>query len=96
MNTQLTTGDLARQSDRAGGRSLDSILRTLTVSVALLVFGFSAPMVFADHMGNHERGVDQSVTECSADAGVRSATEAAEPAGQDETTPARPFDGRPW
>jgi hypothetical protein len=96
MNTHLTTDDLARETVPAGGRRLDSILRTLTVAVALLVFGYSAPMVFADHMGNHERSVDQSVTECSADAGVRSATEAAEPAVQDETTPARPFDSRPW
>jgi hypothetical protein len=96
MNTHLTTDDLARQTVPASGRTLDSILRTLTVAVALLVFGFSAPMVFADHMGNHERTVDQSVTECSSDEGVLSATEATEPAEEDETVPARPFELRPW
>ena len=63
MNTQQTS-DMARQTDRAGGRRLDSILRTLTVAVALLVFGFSAPMVFADHMGNHERPLDGSAGDC--------------------------------
>jgi hypothetical protein len=96
MSTQQTSNDLARQIDRAGGRRLDSILRMLTVAVALMVFGFSAPMVFADHMGNHERSVDQSVTECSSDEGVLSATEEREPVEEEETVPARPFELRPW
>ena len=120
MNTQQTSNDMAQQIDRAGGRTLDSILRTLTVAVALLVFGFSAPMVFADHMGNHERAPEASTSDCGEEAaeldsaavygpgtgevfsaegpdgGVLSATEATEPAAEDETVPARPFDFRPW
>src|SRR5215216_3433953 len=67
MNTQQTSPDMARQIDRAAGRRLDSILRTLTVAVALLVFGFSAPMVFADHMGNHQRGPAESSEPASPD-----------------------------
>lgn len=50
MSTQQTSDDMTRQTDRAGGRRLDSILRTLTVAIGLLIFGVSAPMVFADHM----------------------------------------------
>jgi hypothetical protein len=95
MNTQQTTDDLARQTVPASGRTLDSILRTLTVAVALLVFGFSAPMVFADHMGNHLLTTDQSVTECNSDTGVLSATEATEPAVQDKTQPVLPFNAGP-
>jgi hypothetical protein len=56
MNTQHTSDDMARPTTRTGSRRLDSILRTLTVAIALLVFGVSAPMALADHMGNHERG----------------------------------------
>lgn len=60
MNTQQTSTDLARQIDRARGRTLDSILRALTVAAALLVFGLFAPTAFADHMGNHLRPRDNS------------------------------------
>jgi hypothetical protein len=63
MNTQQTSDDMARQTDRPGTRRLDSFLRTLTVAVALIVFGVSAPMALADHMGNHERGPAESA-EC--------------------------------
>jgi hypothetical protein len=89
MKTQLTTVDLARQTNRACDRMLNSILRTLTVAVALLIFGFSSSMVLADHMGNHARYNDQSVTECSSDSGVLSATDAA-PVGQGGTHPVLP------
>jgi hypothetical protein len=68
MNTHLTTDDLARETVPAGGGRLDSILRTLTVAVALMVFGFSAPMVFADHMGNHERAPEASTSDCGEEA----------------------------
>ena len=67
MNTQQTSDDQARPTTRTGSCRLDSFLRTLTVAVALLVFGFSAPMAFADHMGNHERGKAES-TECGKEA----------------------------
>jgi hypothetical protein len=63
MNTQQTSDDMARPTTRPGSRRLDSILRTLTVAVALIVFGVSAPIAFADHMGNHERG-EAEVAEC--------------------------------
>ena len=63
MNTQQTSDDQARPTTRTGSCRLDSFIRTLTVAVALLVFGFSAPMAFADHMGNHERGEPESA-EC--------------------------------
>lgn len=59
MNTQRTSNDSTRRADRAGGHTLDSILRSLTVAVALLVFGFSAQMVVADHMGNQNTPVDE-------------------------------------
>ena len=95
MNTPLMSHDTTPQTDRLGGRRLDSALRTVTVAVALLVFGFSAPMVFADHMGNHLLTTDQSVTECNSDTGVLSATEATEPAVQDKTQPVLPFNAGP-
>ena len=58
MNTQQTPPNPVRQSRR----TLDSFLRTLTVAAALLVFGVSAPMAVADHMGNHERGSAESAS----------------------------------
>ena len=120
MNTQEMSDDETRPTKGSGIRMFDSILRTLTVAVALVIFGFSAPMVFADHMGNHERPIEESTSDCgekaaeldstalygpgtgevfsaeSLDGGVFTATEAPEPAVQDETAPARPFDSRPW
>ena len=60
MNPQQTSDSMPRPTNRADGRRIDSILRTLTVAVALLVFGVSAPMAVADHMGNHERGPAES------------------------------------
>jgi hypothetical protein len=86
MNTHQMSDDVVRQIDRAGGRRLDSILRTLTVGIALLVFGFSAPMVVADHMGNHERGSAESAG-CGKEA---SETEAADAQEQSSLTYGRP------
>ena len=86
MNTHQTSDDMARQTDRARGRRLDSILRTFTVAVALLIFGFSAPMVVADHMGNHERGPAESAG-CGKEA---SGAEAANSEEQSSLTYGRP------
>jgi hypothetical protein len=68
MSTLQTSSNSTRPTTRTGSRRLDSILRTLTVAVALLVFGVSAPMALADHMGNHERGEAESA-ECGKAAG---------------------------
>jgi hypothetical protein len=86
MNTQQMSDDVVRQTDLAGGRRLDSMLRTITVAVALLTFGISAPMVFADHMGNHERGSAESAG-CGKEA---SETEAADAQEQSSLTYGRP------
>lgn len=111
MSTQQTSSDRTRQTGREGGRTLDSILRALTVAVALLAFGLSAPMTFADHM----RPPEESTSDCGAETdeveGANASTqtqlaaqggEALGVSGSDdsdqptETESARPFDGRPW
>jgi hypothetical protein len=98
MNTPLMSHDTTPQTDRLGGRRLDSALRTVTVAVALLVFGFSAPMVFADHMGNHQRGPAESTESTEAGSGQACGQDIVDLPSTSDNEPGSAFSrgSRPW
>jgi hypothetical protein len=47
-------------------RSVKAMFITLAVALALLALGTSMPTALADHMGNHERPVEESTSDCGA------------------------------